>query len=72
VDDAAHYNLVARDIERFLSRPGAVYTQAAIPGAPPGAPIGEPALDYLGSWSRAGFNSLNLQPYCSQDELFWQ
>ncbi len=71
-DDEPHYNLVSRDIERFLSRPGAVYTQVVIPGAPPGAPIGEPALDYLGSWSGAGFSSLSLEPYCSQDELFWR
>jgi len=74
--DAAHYNLVARDIERFMSRPGDVYTQAATPGAPPGAPIGEPALDYIGSWSGAGVRGFNymlgLEPYCSQDELFYR
>ena len=73
-DDAAHGALLARDIERFLSRPAATYTQPATPGAPPGAPIGEPALDYLGSWSRtAGLDAmLGLEPYCSQDELFWR
>jgi hypothetical protein len=73
-DDAAHGALLARDIERFLSRPGEVYTQAATPGAPPGAPIGDPALDYLGSWSRtAGLDGmLGLEPYCSQDGLFWR
>tara|TARA_B100001964_G_scaffold167361_1_gene183822 strand:+ start:238 stop:534 length:297 start_codon:yes stop_codon:yes gene_type:complete len=71
-DDEPHYNLVAGDIERFLSRPGAAYREVTIPAAPPGAPIGEPALDYLGSWSGNGFSSLNLEPYCSQDELFWR
>ena len=72
--DAAHNALLARDIERFLSRPAATYTQPAVPGAPPGAPIGEPALDYLGSWSgTAGLDAwFGMEPYCSQDELFWR
>jgi hypothetical protein len=69
--DAAHNALLARDIERFLTRPGDVYTQAETPEAPPGAPIGEPGLDYIGAWSRLDYNGiLGLEPYCSQDELF--
>jgi hypothetical protein len=72
-DDAAHNALLVRDIERFLSRPGDVYAPATIPGAPPGAPIGDPALDYIGTWSNVDFNAMmGLEPYCSQDELFYR
>jgi hypothetical protein len=45
--DLAHAALLARDIERFLSRPGPIYAQAVTPQPPPGAPIGEPAMDWL-------------------------
>jgi hypothetical protein len=45
--DLAHAALLARDIERFLSRPGPIYAQAGSAQAPPGAPIGEPAMDWL-------------------------
>lgn len=47
---AAHYALLARDINRFLERPAGAYQQpeAAVP--PPGAPIGEPALEWLRQW----------------------
>jgi hypothetical protein len=71
--DAAHNGLLARDIQRFLTRPGDVYTPATLPSPPPGAPIGEPALDYVGTWAGVNFDSmLGLQPYCSQDELFYR
>ncbi|MFQ5743930.1 MAG: zinc-dependent metalloprotease [Acidobacteriota bacterium] len=56
--NAAHYKLLARDIERFLERPAEAFPQPATPTAPPGAPIGEPALDWL----------QRLEPACSQGE----
>ncbi len=72
----AHYALVSRDIERFLSRPADSFSQPGTPGAPPGAPIGEPAMDYLGTsrWSSSGLGAWQLpfEPYCSQDELYWR
>lgn len=46
--DAAHYALLARDVERFLERPADPYAVPEAPDAPPGAPIGEPAMDWLG------------------------
>jgi len=51
--DAAHFALLARDIERSLSRPGPAVTAPPNLVAPPGAPIGQPPLWYIG-W------------YCSQ------
>jgi len=70
--DDAHFTLLAMDIRRFLERPAAPYTQAAIPVAPPGAPIGEPGMDWLGN---AGFGistlaeswlrRFDLEPWCS-------
>ncbi len=53
--DAAHAALLARDIQRFLERPGPVYVQAPAQQPPPGAPIGEPAME----WLRA------IEPPCS-------
>jgi hypothetical protein len=53
--DAAHFALLAKDIERSLSRPGPAFTAPPVLIAPPGAPIGEPALWFLGeacSWGR--------------------
>jgi hypothetical protein len=44
---AAHAQLLAADIKRFLDRPTAPATRLDIPSAPPGAPIGEPAMDWL-------------------------
>jgi hypothetical protein len=76
--DVAHYNLLSRDIERFMSRPAETYSQPGTPGAPPGAPIGDPGLDYLGAWGGLGAPSgsspymLGLEPYCSQDELWFR
>ena len=47
--------LLAREIQRFLDRPGeAVLDRSALP-VPPGAPIGDPAMDWLG----------RLEPWCS-------
>jgi hypothetical protein len=46
--DVAQANLLASDINRFLTRPAnPVATRFAAPTAPPGAPIGEPALEWL-------------------------
>ena len=74
--DNAHYTLVSRDIERFLSRPADSFSQPDAPGAPPGAPIGEPAMDYLGAsgWNSSGIGiwQLPFEPYCSQDEIYWR
>ena len=47
------YNeLLQRDIERFLDRPGGPVPSPVVPApaAPPGSPIGEPALDWLGAY----------------------
>ena len=70
--DEPHYALLARDIERFLERPGEPYTLPEMPAAPPGAPIGEPAMDWLGGSSTIGSTSDTLvarwmEPYCSWD-----
>ena len=46
--DVARANLMAADINRFLTRPAnPVATQFAAPVAPPGAPIGEPAMEWF-------------------------
>jgi hypothetical protein len=45
--DAAHYALLARDITRFLDRPGVTVEAAAAVSAPPGAPIGDPAMQWI-------------------------
>jgi hypothetical protein len=46
--DVAQANLLAADINRFLTRPAnPVATRFAVPNAPPGAPIGEPAMEWL-------------------------
>ncbi|MCY3845899.1 MAG: zinc-dependent metalloprotease [Acidobacteria bacterium] len=44
-----HHDLLVRDIERFLARPGDPVPSLAFPApaAPPGAPIGDPGLDWL-------------------------
>ena len=39
------------DIDRYLDRPAPSYEAPNTPNAPPGAPIGQPAMDWLGSWS---------------------
>ena len=62
-----HHDLLVRDIERFLARPGDPVPSLAFPApaAPPGAPIGDPGLDWLRqrpelcAWERgAGFRTL--------------
>jgi hypothetical protein len=46
--DAAQANLIAADINRFLTRPAnPVAIRFPSPTAPPGAPIGEPAMEWL-------------------------
>jgi len=45
--DAAHFALLARDIQRFMNRPGEPFAAPGTPVAPPGAPIGDPGLDWL-------------------------
>ncbi len=53
--NAAHYTLMARDIDRFLGRPAQEFSQPNTQEAPPGAPIGEPAMEWL----------RRLEPGCS-------
>ena len=55
---AAHFALLARDIERFEARPHGAWSPTATPQAPPGAPIGAPARDWIGK----------LPPFCSFEE----
>ncbi len=43
----AHFALLKRDVERFLSRPAAAYPRARQLAAPAGAPIGQPAPSWL-------------------------
>jgi len=43
----AHFALLKRDVERFLTRPAAAYSEARQQTAPPGAPIGQPAPSWL-------------------------
>lgn len=44
---AAHRQLLAADITRFLERPAAPVARTPLPAPPPGAPIGEPAMEWL-------------------------
>ena len=46
-ENEAHNSLLARDITRFLERPGETFDQMDTPPEPPGAPIGDMGLDYL-------------------------
>lgn len=47
-NDVASANLLAADINRFLTRPAnPVATRFPAPTAPPGAPIGEPAMEWF-------------------------
>jgi Met-zincin/Domain of unknown function (DUF5117) len=50
---AAHAALLAKDITRFLDRPGPVVETRDTPAAPPGAPIGQTMTDWL-SWTDLG------------------
>jgi hypothetical protein len=45
--DQAHFALLKRDVERFLTRPAAALPQPRQLAAPPGAPIGQPAPSWL-------------------------
>jgi len=62
--ELAQANLLASDINRFLTRPAnPVATRFASPTAPPGAPIGEPAMEWF-KW---------LEPDCTWiDWRRWQ
>lgn len=58
---AAHYALLARDVDRFLARPAQEFAQPVTASAPPGAPIGDPALDWLNTSA----------PWCSWSDEEW-
>jgi hypothetical protein len=62
--EAAQANLIAADINRFLTRPAnPVATRFPAPVAPPGAPIGEPAMEWF-KW---------LEPDCTWIDWWrWQ
>ena len=45
--DAAHMDMLAFDIERFLDRDLEPYSMPRGIDAPPGAPIGQPAMSYI-------------------------
>jgi hypothetical protein len=47
--------LLARDIQRFLDRPGGTVSEPVVLPVPPGSPIGEPAMDWLG----------RMEPWCA-------
>ena len=53
-DAAAHFALLARDIQRFEDRPFEPWSPTVAPQAPPGAPIGSPAPDWIGDWTGSG------------------
>ena len=50
---AAHFALLARDIQRFEERPHEAWAPAPAQQAPPGAPIGSPPMDWIGLGSGA-------------------
>ena len=61
--DLAQANLLATDINRFLTRPAnPVATRFPAPTAPPGAPIGDPGMEWL-KW---------LEPDCTWIDWRWQ
>jgi hypothetical protein len=53
--NAAHFALLARDVDRFMNRPAQTFSSPGTPVAPPGAPIGDPGMDWLD----------RLAPWCS-------
>jgi len=56
-----------------MSQVRAVSTQALVDLNSSLQAQGEPALDYIGTWSGVDLNAmLGLEPYCSQDELFFR
>ncbi len=63
----AHFALLKRDMDRFLTRPAAAYSRARQQTTPPGAPIGQPAP----SWLDPALMSADLPPVGSMlDALF--
>ncbi len=46
---AAHFALLARDIQRFEDRPHEAWAPSTAPPAPPGAPIGSAPMDWIGA-----------------------
>jgi hypothetical protein len=65
--DRAHFALLERDVERFLSRRAAAQPEGRRLTAPPGAPIGQPAPSWLDPVLRSG----DLPPLHSMlDSLF--
>ena len=66
---AAHFALLAQDIERFQDRPAEAWSMPSAPSAPPGAPIGDPAMEWLGGFGSFPFQGWagGLEPVCSQE-----
>jgi hypothetical protein len=55
--DAAHAQLIAADIKRFLERPMEPAKPLAAQDVPPGAPIGSLEEDWCGMDARGGRNA---------------
>ncbi len=55
VEDRAHYEMLAHDIERFMMRPLEPASLPALLQAPPGSPIGDPGW----WWLRTGWDDWN-------------
>ncbi len=80
--DAASWQLLAMDIERFMNRPAEPYSTPSTANAPPGAPIGQDGPDYLSItdwWNQAGPSGMangaawldQVAPFCSVDGATW-
>ncbi len=77
---AAHFALLARDIQRFEERPHEAWAAVVNPQAPPGAPIGTSPMDWVGFGTelgglltaQAGLAHLawleQLVPFCAYEE----
>jgi hypothetical protein len=81
-NDASHLALLTRDVRRFLDRPAAPYSTPVVPTAPPGAPIGDPGMDWLGSFrgfettatgtlTRAWRQRFDPEPWCTWIDVTW-
>ena len=78
--NAAHFALLARDIQRFEERPHEAWAPAMTPSAPPGAPIGTAPMDWMGFrtglggqlTAQAGLADLTwldkLVPFCAYEQ----